>query len=99
MIESDADRRNMLLALGGSENVMIDSNRITGLFVSEPIQSAFDEVTVSGRLRSLHCLMSDIKSMGIEADARVEIPGDSNAYFISDIRDEDGMALIELRRE
>jgi len=98
-METDADRRNMLLALGGSDQIQAGSARIVGLFLKEPIQRDFDEISVSGEIRVLRCLMSDVREFGIEQEARVTIPGDSSAYYVAEIQDEDGLALLSLRKE
>jgi hypothetical protein len=99
MMETDADRRNMLLEFGGSDQVVVGDATIVGLYLTESLRASFDEVRVSGKSHVLQCLMSDVVANGIKQDDRVSVPGKGADFYVADIHDEDGMALIELRKE
>lgn len=97
MLESDADRRNMLSALGGSPDVTIREQAVLALYEPAPLRVSFDDVQMSGNSHSLQCVWSDIKRYGISVDDAVTVP-DVGDFYIADIGNEDGMALITLRK-
>jgi hypothetical protein len=97
MIESDADRRNMLSALGGSSDIIVREQNVLALYEPQPLRVAFDDVQLSSSSHSLQCLWSDVERYGIAIDDPVSVP-DVGDFFIADIGNENGMALITLRR-
>jgi hypothetical protein len=100
MLETDADRLNILRALDASDGIVIGASPpVTGLFLVESAQADFDEVSVAGKRYTLRCLASDIQSMDLEAEARVSIPGDTASYYVAGVDYEDGLAVLELRKE
>jgi hypothetical protein len=100
-METDADRSDMLRALGGSDNVIVDGQRLSiALFEDEPRESIFDELRVITTAPTLRCLYSEAKRREIRARQRVEIPGATEFFYVAaDPVNEDGLALIELRKE
>jgi len=99
MLETDADRLNMLRALGGSDDVRVRGIQITGLLDKSPLQSSFEQIEVSTDTVVLHCLMTDVRANGFAQGDSVEYPGDPDTYFVADIQDEAGVAILELRKE
>lgn len=97
MLETDADRRNMLLALGGRADIVVKDQQLLGLYSPEPLQMDFDEVRMSGYSHSLQCLSSDVRRYGIEIDDAVSVP-DEGDFYVASIGNESGMALIALRK-
>jgi hypothetical protein len=97
MLEDDADRRNMLLALGGSPDIVIREQAVLALYDPAPLRVAFDDVQLSGTSHSLQCLWSDVQRYGITTDDAVSVP-DVGDFYIADIGNENGMALITLRK-
>lgn len=97
MLEDDADRRNMLLALGGSPNVVIRDQALLALYDPAPLRVTFDDVQMSGNSHSLQCLWSDAQRYGVSVDDAVTVP-DVGDFYIVDIGNENGMALITLRK-
>jgi len=96
MLESDADRRNMLSALGGSFDITIRGQPVLALYEPAPLRVAFDDVQLSGNSHSLQCLWSDAKRHAFAIDDAVNVP-DEGDFYIADIGNENGMALITLR--
>lgn len=98
-METDADRRNMLLALGGSSAICIRDIEVVGLFDANPQREQFDDVSVSVSRPTLQCLWSDVNTWQFKDGDNVSIPDDETAYYIADIQNDNGLALIELRKE
>ena len=104
MLDSDADRRNMLLALGDSrdpwrspEFVIIREQPISAIYDPAALRVSFDDVQMSGNSHSLQCLWSDVQRYSISIDDAVTVP-DVGDFYIADIGNENGMALITLRK-
>jgi hypothetical protein len=97
MFESDADRRNTLLALGGSPDVTIREQAVLALYDPAPLRMSFDDVQLSGNSHSLQCLWSDVKRYSFAIDDAVSVP-EAGDFYIADIGNENGMALITLRK-
>jgi hypothetical protein len=87
----------MLLALGGSEDIIVREQPILGVYNHEPLRVAFDDVQMSAHSHSLQCLWSDVKRYQIAIDDPVTVP-DEGDFYIADIGNENGMALIALRK-
>lgn len=96
MLETDADRLNMLRALGGCP-VIVRDQTIFALYEPAPLRQAFDDVQISGNSHSLQCLWSDGQRYEIAVDDPVTVP-DVGDFYIADIGNENGMALITLRK-
>jgi hypothetical protein len=97
MMETDADRRNMLLALGGSSDITVRGEPITALYSPEPLRVSFDDAQMSGQSHTLQCLWTDAKRFQFAIDDPVAVPGEGDFYVV-DIGNEDGMALLTLRK-
>jgi len=97
MLETDADRRNMLLALGGSPDVVIREQSILALYDPAPLRVSFDDVQMSGNSHSLQCLWSDVQRYGVSIEDAVTVPNVGD-FYVADIGNENGMALITLRK-
>lgn len=95
-MDTDADRLDVLRALGGSE-VVISEQAVFALYEPAPLRVSFDDVQMSGNSHSLQCLWSDVKRYGFAVDDAVSIP-DEGDFYIADIGNENGMALITLRK-
>lgn len=97
MLETDADRSNTLRALGGRSDITVREQVILALYEPAPLRIAFDDVQMSGSSHSLQCLWSDVQRYGIAIDDAVTVP-DVGDFYIADIGNENGMALITLRK-
>ena len=98
MMETDADRLDAIRALGGSDDFLIRGISTTALYLQQPSQSSFDDVRVSGHEHVLHCLWSFAKANQFAIDDSVIVPNEGD-FYIADIANEEGMALVVLRRE
>lgn len=99
-LETDADRRGMLLALGGSEDITVEGRKLSAaLFTAEPRVIGFDSITVNTESPALQCCMSEAREMGLTRGQTVVIPGLPDEYVIaSGPVNESGMAFMELRK-
>lgn len=97
MIETDADRSDMLRALGGQDDIRIRDVQILALYLQEPQRLTFADSQMSGYSHALRCLWSDVKRHEFTADDQVSIPSEGE-FYIGVIENEDGMAVIELRK-
>ena len=95
MLDTDADRLDMLRALGGSD-VVIREQTVFALYDPSPNRIAFDDVQVSANTHTLQCLWSDVKRFGIAIDDMVSVPDEGDLY-ITDIANDNGMATLTLR--
>lgn len=91
--ESDADRVSMF----EGKSIRVAGVLVPGLKFAEPFQAAFDDTRMNGEHHFAQCLTSDARKYEFKREDPVEIPGDDTAYSITEVRDEDGMALLELR--
>lgn len=96
-METDADRSDMLRALGGRDDIVVRDQPILALYVPEPLRMSFDDAQMSGHSHSLQCLWSDVKRYQFAIDDPVVVP-DEGDFYVADIGNEDGMALITLRK-
>lgn len=98
-LETDADRREMLLALGGSEEITVEGERLSAaLFTSEPRGVGFENITISTDSRALFCLTSEVKARSVKQGQTIVVPGVADELVVADIQDDAGMTLLELRR-
>jgi len=98
-METDADRRAMLLAVGGQKNITVNGATLSvALFTSEPLDLPFDGLRVSTDAPQLACLMSEVRQRDLKNGDAVVVP-DEGEFWIADIGNESGLAVIPLRKE
>lgn len=97
-IETDADRLAMLQALGAGPVTIGQGPPIAALFRRQPLESEFDGLRVNGARPFLRALTSDVERLGVKSGDAVDVPG-KGAFYVVEIDDESGMAIIGLRQE
>jgi hypothetical protein len=82
----------------GGQTARIRDTEIEALFLTEALDAPFDNLRVSADRPFLYCLTAEARANGFMPGDAVEVSGQEPVYYIAEIRDESGMALIELRK-
>jgi len=99
MLESDADRRDMLLAVGGQVDIRVADKPLSiALFTMDPLDLPFEGLRISSTQPFLACLMSEAKRLGLKSGDQVQIPEEAE-HYVANITNEAGLAVIELRSD
>jgi hypothetical protein len=99
MLETEADRRDAIVSLGGEPFDTGYVSFLVGIFDEVYLETEISEYTIANREPVLICRTSDVAEHGIVKQSRLTRVSNKAAYFVTDFEpDGVGMTLLRLRK-